>query len=126
MSGWWHDQDSGFVRVYVTDPTKRAEAQVVVLHNGVLRAWRDTLPETFRTQDGQPRPFTQQEADTAWQHIHAEAQSTPQLPQYLQIFQGSRRACWAVVQRPGDSPDSGWASDEEALARGLPVLTGTA
>lgn len=124
--GWWHDQQNGFVHLYVPDPALRSEAQVVVLHNGVLRAWHDILPQTFRNQNGQPRDFSLQEADVAWQHIHQEARSAPQLPQYLQIFQDSRRGCWAVVQRPGDSPDTTWANTEEALSRGLPVLTSVA
>lgn len=123
--GWWHDQQSGFVRVHVSDPERRDQAQVVLLHNGVLRAWHDTLPYTLSAPDGSPRVFTQQEADTAWQHIHREALNSPNLPQYLTVFHSSHRGCWAVVQRPGDSPDTLWADPDEALARGLPVLTAT-
>lgn len=108
-------------KLWVTDQTRKDLAQVISLHNGFLRAEHDMMPKTFQGPDGNPRPFSAAETDVLWRHLHTEATKAPRLPDFLQCFDGSRRACWAVVQKPGQVPDSIWAEEAEAAAHGVLV-----
>lgn len=119
--GWWVDHTTALVQMAVLPPGDRKKASVVLIHNGFLRAARDTMPSSYIGPDGQAVAYPQGEMDALWRQIHNEATITPPRPEALTVFDRSRRACPVVVQDPGVSPDTHWATDADLRNRGLLV-----
>jgi len=117
--GWWVDQNIALAQIAVLHPKPRDRARVLLLHNGVLRADVDVIPSGYAASDGSWTPYDANQTDTFWRQIHTEATHTPPRPESLQVFSQGKRACWAVVQRPGTTPDTHWATDTELRQRGL-------
>lgn len=117
--GWWVDHTTALVQMAVLPPGTRDQASVVLIHNGFLRAARDTIPSNYIGTDGRATAYPAGEMDALWRQIHAEATITPPRPESLTVFDRSRRACPMVIQDPGISADTHWATDADLRNRGL-------
>jgi hypothetical protein len=120
---WWLDENMGIVKIHVTDPSCRDQAQVLSLHNGVLRQedpeGHKIAPPAFTDGDGRTIPAGPQQSDLFWRQLHRESNYTPRFPESVQVFGESRYACWAVILKPGTTADTSWATDAELVEKGL-------
>lgn len=119
VAGWWISTATALAKFHVRDPQQIDQAQVVLIHNGFLRAGHDMIPTSYRGPDGKAGAYSAVENDTFWRQVHSESQTAPRYPEAVQIFDRSRRGCPMVVQRPGETPDTGWATPTELRDRGL-------
>lgn len=121
--GWWVDQSIGLAQVAVLPPGERSKAWVVKLHNDFLRAGSDKIPPGYLGPEGQVLPFAPGQLDELWRYAHKRATERPPRPEALSVFDRSRRECPLVIERPGTTPDTHWATEPELTRRGLLEVT---
>lgn len=102
--GSWRWCDCGNAAIRWTDPVRgkaevwaenRRDVRIIGLHNGMLQLPFETVGSMINDWDG-------------WRELHQHLADAVD-PGYL--FHADKRACWAVVIRPGDSNDTRYADE---------------
>lgn len=117
--GWWIDFQTAQVQMAVLPPGDRSKARVLAIESPFLRADVDTIPAGYIDQNGKAQPFNATQMDELWRDVHNQAVLLPVRPEALSVFSPGRRNCVIVVQIPGTTPDTFWATDPELVRRGL-------
>lgn len=117
--GWWVDPDIALCQMAVLPPGDVSKARVVSIVSGFLTADEDILPPGYRGPAGETIPFQQVQVDQMWRDLATESTVMPPRPESTTIFDRSRRNSVIVVQKPGTTPDTHWATEPELARRKL-------